>query len=70
MLKFPVAAAKSSDGTATYVAESSGDRISGDRIRVELTQGLCSDTMTEAAFGRRAVVAVRGALYTGCGLVR
>jgi uncharacterized membrane protein len=64
-LKFPVAAAKSSDGTVTYVTESSGDRI-----RVELTQGLCSDTMSEAAFGRRAVVAVRGALYTGCGLVR
>ncbi len=65
VLKFPVTAAKSSDGTVTYVAESSGDRI-----RVELTQGLCSDTMSEAAFGRRAVVAVRGALYTGCGLVR
>ena len=34
------------------------------------TPGLCSDTMSEAAFGRRVVVAVRGALYTGCGLVR
>ena len=64
-LKFPVAAAKTSDGTVTYVADGASDRI-----RVELTRGLCSDTMTEAAFGRRAVVAVRGALYTGCGLVR
>lgn len=64
-LKFPVATAKLSDGTVTYVADSASDRI-----RVELTQGLCSDTMTEAAFGRRAVVAVRGTLYTGCGLVR
>jgi uncharacterized membrane protein len=64
-LNFPVVAAKSSDGTVTYVADSAGDRI-----RVELTQGLCSDTMSEAAFGRRAVVAVRGALYTGCGLLR
>jgi uncharacterized membrane protein len=65
VLKFPAEAAKSSEGTITYVAESAGDRI-----RVELTPGLCSDTMSEAAFGRRAVAAVRGALYTGCGLVR
>jgi uncharacterized membrane protein len=65
VLNFPVATAKASDGTITYMAESAGVRI-----RVELTQGLCSDTMAEAAFGRRAVVAVRGALYTGCGLVR
>jgi uncharacterized membrane protein len=64
-LKFQVAAAKSSDGTVTTVADSGGDRI-----RVELIQGLCSDTMSEAVFGRRAVVAVRGALYTGCGLTR
>ena len=64
-LKFPVAAAKPSDGTVTYEADSAGDHI-----RVELTPGLCTDTMTEAAFGRRAVVAVRGALYTGCGLER
>jgi uncharacterized membrane protein len=40
------------------------------RFRIEFSSEPCSDTMSEAAFGRRVVVAVRNQLYTGCGLVR
>lgn len=53
-----------------------GDTVAYDaalgtrRLRIELTTGLCSDTMSEAAFGRRAVVAFEGRLFTGCGLLR
>ena len=43
---------------------------SAGAVRVEFTRGLCSDTMSEAAFGYRVVAAARGGLYTGCGLVR
>jgi uncharacterized membrane protein len=39
-------------------------------VRIEFSRGLCSDTMAEAAFGYRVVVAAKGAFYTGCGLVR
>jgi uncharacterized membrane protein len=42
----------------------------GARLRLELVPGLCSDTMSEAAFGYRATLAFNGALYTGCGLQR
>jgi uncharacterized membrane protein len=41
-----------------------------DRFRIEFKADLCSDTMSEAAFGRSVVVAARNRLYTGCGLVR
>jgi hypothetical protein len=44
--------------------------VLGGRVRVEFTDGLCSDTMAEAEFGRRVVAAFNGALYAGCGLVR
>jgi uncharacterized membrane protein len=44
--------------------------VPGGRVRVEFTDGLCSDTMAEAEFGRRVVAAFNGALYAGCGLVR
>jgi uncharacterized membrane protein len=40
------------------------------RLRIEFTADLCSDTMSEAAFGRSVVVAVAGQLYRGCGFVR
>jgi uncharacterized membrane protein len=40
------------------------------RIRIEFSAELCSDTMSEAAFGRSVVVAARNRLYTGCGFVR
>jgi uncharacterized membrane protein len=40
------------------------------RFRIEFKADLCSDTMSEAAFGRSVVVAVRNRLYTGCGFVR
>ena len=64
-LKLPAAVLRETDGTVAYDAVHEGRRI-----RVELAPGLCSDTMSEAAFGRRAVVALDGRLYTGCGLVR
>jgi len=64
-LKLPAARLRTAGGTVAYDA-----MHEGTRIRVELSPGLCSDTMSEAAFGRRAVVALRGQLYTGCGLVR
>jgi uncharacterized membrane protein len=49
----------------TYATDSSAGSL-----RVEFTPGLCSDTMSEAAFGYRVVAAAKGGLYTGCGLVR
>ena len=64
-LALPATALRRGDGTVAY------DVVhDGQRIRVELSPGLCSDTMSEAAFGRRALVALAGRLYTGCGLVR
>jgi uncharacterized membrane protein len=65
VLSFPVAALKQGSPSSVYQANDSVRRL-----RVEFTDGLCSDTMSEAAFGRRVVAAVNGALYTGCGLVR
>jgi putative lipoprotein len=65
VLSFPVAALKPDISPSVYEANDSVRRL-----RVEFTDELCSDTMTEAAFGRRVVAAVNGALYTGCGLVR
>jgi len=64
-LALPSAALRTADGTVAYDV-----MHEGKRIRVELSPGLCSDTMSEAAFGRRAVVALQGRLYTGCGLAR
>ena len=40
------------------------------RLRGEFSADLCTDTMSEAAFGRRVIVAVNGRLYSGCGFVR
>lgn len=65
VLTFPVAVMQLGTPPSVYEA---GDL--GGRLRVEFTDDLCSDTMAEAAFGRRVVAAVNGALYTGCGLVR
>jgi uncharacterized membrane protein len=65
VLKWPAAAWKP-DGSAAVFEASAG----AARIRVEFSDGLCSDTMSEAAFGRRVVAAVNGAFYTGCGLIR
>jgi uncharacterized membrane protein len=65
VLTFPATALKPGSPTSVYEAHDSGGHL-----RIEFTDGLCSDTMTEAAFGRRVVAAVNGALYTGCGLVR
>ena len=70
---------KTPDGVRSFQANAirqDGDIVlyeSGNasvRIRVELSPGLCSDTMSEAAFGRRAVVAIDRTFYTGCGLMR
>jgi uncharacterized membrane protein len=65
VLTWPAAGWKAGGSTAIFEASAAGVRV-----RVEFSDALCSDTMTEAAFGRRVVVALRGALYTGCGLVR
>ena len=53
------------DGVLAIAAQSDSTRI-----RIEFSTELCSDTMSEAAFGRSVVVAARNRLYTGCGLVR
>ena len=52
-------------GTVAYATDSGAGPV-----RIEFSRGLCSDTMSEAAFGYRVVVAAKGAFYTGCGLVR
>jgi uncharacterized membrane protein len=59
------------------VALQRGDRVlaiaaqsNSARIRIEFSTELCSDTMSEAAFGRSVVVAARNRLYNGCGFVR
>ncbi|MBS1136004.1 MAG: hypothetical protein H6R02_3145 [Burkholderiaceae bacterium] len=65
VLTWPAAVWKPDGSTAVFEASA----VAG-RIRVELSDGLCSDTMSEAAFGRRVVAAVNGAFYTGCGLIR
>lgn len=64
-LEFPVTAARATGPTVVW--EASGKKT---RLRVEFTAELCSDTMSEAAFGRRVVAEVAGRKYTGCGLVR
>jgi len=65
VLTWPAAAWKSDRSTAVFEASDGAGRI-----RVEFSDGLCSDTMSEAAFGRRAVAAVNGVFYAGCGLIR
>lgn len=61
----PAAPLLAADGVTAFDATRDGRRL-----RIELVPGLCNDTMSEAAFGRKAVVAVQGRLHTGCGLVR
>jgi uncharacterized membrane protein len=53
------------DGVLAIAAQSNSTRI-----RIEFSTELCSDTMSEAAFGRSVVVAAGNRLYTGCGFVR
>jgi uncharacterized membrane protein len=53
------------DGVIAIAAQSNSTRI-----RIEFSTELCSDTMSEAAFGRSVVVAARNRLYNGCGFVR
>ncbi len=65
VLQLPARSLQESGQAVTYAADSSAGLV-----RVEFTPGLCSDTMAEASFGYRVVAAVRGSLYTGCGLVR
>ena len=65
VLQLPVRVLQEAGGTVAYTTDSSAGLL-----RVEVTPGLCSDTMSEAAFGYRVVAAVKGGLYTGCGLVR
>lgn len=64
-LSFAPVALLKDDGVIAFVAQSKAARI-----RIEFSSEPCSDTMSEAAFGRSVVVAVRNQLYTGCGLVR
>lgn len=63
--RFPAKAIRQDGDVVLYEAENASARI-----RVELSPGLCSDTMSEAAFGRRAVVAIDHTHYSGCGLTR
>jgi len=65
VLTWPIAAWKARGSTAVFETSAGGGRV-----RVEFSDGLCSDTMSEAAFGRRVVAAVNGAFYAGCGLLR
>jgi uncharacterized membrane protein len=65
VLQRPVRLLQEAGRTVTYATDSSAGSL-----RVEFTPGLCSDTMSEAAFGYRVVAAAKGGLYTGCGLVR
>jgi uncharacterized membrane protein len=64
-LKLPVRPLLAAGGTVAYATDSGAGQV-----RVEFSPGLCSDTMAEAAFGYRVVVAAKGGFYTGCGLVR
>lgn len=63
-LRFPAAVARSETALAIDVGPPS------DRTRIEFGTRLCSDTMSEASFGRSVVVAHRGRLLQGCGFVR
>jgi len=65
VLQLPARLLQETGGTVAYTTDSSTGPL-----RVEFTPVLCSDTMSEAAFGYRVVAAVKGGLYTGCGLVR
>lgn len=65
VLQVPARLLQEAGRTVAFAADS----IAGP-LRVEFTPGLCSDTMSEAAFGYRVVAAVKGGLYAGCGLVR
>jgi uncharacterized membrane protein len=65
ILTWPATVLKVGGSTAVFEASSGGGRV-----RIELSDGLCSDTMSEATFGRRVIAAVNGAFYLGCGLTR
>jgi uncharacterized membrane protein len=67
-IRLPPTPVQVADGSVTYAAEAAESR-SGP-LRIEFTDGLCSDTMAEAAFGYRVVAAVGRSLLIGCGLVR
>lgn len=64
-LSFAPTALQEGNGVVALAAQSKSARF-----RIEFSGELCSDTMSEAAFGRSVVVAVRNRLYTGCGFVR
>jgi uncharacterized membrane protein len=64
-LSLPARPLLEAGGTVAYATDSGAGPV-----RVEFSPGLCSDTMAEAAFGYRVVVAAKGGFYTGCGLVR
>lgn len=64
-LMLPARPLREEGGTVTYATDSGAGPV-----RAEFSRGLCSDTMSEAAFGYRVVVAAKGHFYTGCGLVR
>lgn len=64
-LVFPAATVRRGK-TALSIDELAGS----ERMRIEFSDQLCSDTMSEAAFGRSVVVARGGRMMTGCGFVR
>jgi uncharacterized membrane protein len=64
-ITFPAVRLRQAGDTVAFESEAAAARI-----RIELTRGLCLDTMAEAAFGRRVVAAIGGRLFEGCGLLR
>ncbi len=44
-----------------------GHRYEGKRLRVDITHGACSDTMSDRRYADRVTVELDGATYAGCG---
>lgn len=63
--RFPPLARKTVGRTTTW---QSRDAATG--LRVEFIDELCTDTMSEAVFGRKVVLTGAGKQFTGCGFVR
>lgn len=63
--RFPPAAMKKVGRTTTWQT-----RDAAPGLHVEFIDELCSDTMSEAVFGRKVVLSSAGKQFSGCGFVR
>ena len=63
--RFPAARVRTEGPTSIW---QTGDSKSG--LRAEFISELCTDTMSEAVFGRKVVLTADGKQFTGCGFVR